>query len=55
MIEKFVKVEDYRWLKRYLRFIEVFKVDNIYKNNTHKHHILPKSLYSEYSNLSLNK
>jgi len=47
MIELFTNVQDYRWLKRYLRFIETFKKDSIYK--THKHHILPKANYSKFS------
>jgi len=54
MIEKFRDVKDYRWLKRYLRFIETFKKDSIYKNQTHNHHILPSANYEEYSNLKEN-
>lgn len=52
MENKFEEVLDYRWLKRYLKFIEAFKRDTIYKS--HNHHILPKKLYPEYENFSDN-
>lgn len=49
MIEKFKEVKDYRWLKRYLTFIKKFDgLREVY----HNHHILPKSLYVEFSNLN---
>ena len=54
MLNKFRDVKDYRWLKRYLRFIETFKKDSIYKNQKHNHHILPKANYEEFKNFSNN-
>lgn len=49
MLEKFKEVKDFRWLKRYLYFINKFKINNVKnKENTHNHHIMPKSLYPEF-------
>jgi len=45
--EKFKNVKNSKWLKRYLKFIEVFQQNEMCKN-IHKHHILPRSLYPEY-------
>jgi hypothetical protein len=53
MINKFKDVKDYRWLKRYLKFIETFKKDSICTFEVHKHHILPKAIYTEYKDLSI--
>jgi len=55
LVEKFKNIKDNRWLKRYLNFIEIFGKDSIYKKQTHKHHILPKAIYPEFSNLNENK
>ncbi len=55
MEEKFTKVKDKRWLKRYLRFIETFSLESEIINETHNHHILPSSLYPEYADLKINK
>jgi hypothetical protein len=54
MIKKFKNVKNYRWLERYLKFIEIFKRDGIYKNQTHNHHILPRSLYPEFEDFNKN-
>jgi len=53
--EKFTKVKDKRWLKRYLRFIETFSLESEIIKETHNHHILPSSLYPEYADLKINK
>lgn len=50
MIEKFKNVQDKRWLRRYLMFIEIFTGYSMYKS--HQHHILPKSLYPEYASFT---
>lgn len=55
MLEKFKNIKDDRWLKRYLRFIEIFGKDSIYKKQIHKHHILPQSIYPEFGKLKDNK
>jgi len=34
MLEKFTKVKDERWLKRYLRFIEIFSLEEVPSTNT---------------------
>ena len=49
MLNKFKNVKSDRWLKRYLTFIRVF--DGV-REKYHKHHILPKSLFPEYKDLS---
>lgn len=54
MLEKFTKVKDERWLKRYLRFIEIFSLEDEITKETHKHHILPRSIYPEYIDLKIN-
>lgn len=54
MLEKFTKVKDERWLKRYLRFIEIFSLEDEIAKESHNHHILPRSIYPEYSNLKTN-
>lgn len=46
--------ENNRWLNRYIKFVLRFKLD-IQINKTQKHHILPKSLFPEYSDLTTNK
>jgi hypothetical protein len=49
MLEKFKDVEDYRWLKRYIKFLEIF--GNNSGGYVENHHILPKSIYKEFSDL----
>jgi hypothetical protein len=46
---------DIFWINRYIRFLSIFKLDKSIKNETQKHHILPKSIFSEYSDLNINK
>lgn len=55
MLEKFTKVKDERWLKRYLRFIEIFSLESQIVKETHNHHILPSSIYPEYADLKINE
>lgn len=45
---------DYSVLKKYLLLIEKY-IENPPEDNYEKHHILPKSLFPEYKNLSKNK
>lgn len=46
---------DLFWINRYIKFISIFKLDKSIKNKTHIHHILPKSIFNEYSNLNYHK
>ena len=39
------------WVSRYIKFIQLFNLDKKIKNKTHNHHILPKTIFPEYSNL----
>lgn len=40
---------NFHYLKRYFKFIDYYKYSpNLEKNNLHKHHILPRSLFKEY-------
>ncbi len=43
------------WLNRYVKFLSIFKLDKNIKNETQKHHILPKSIFVEYSDLNADK
>lgn len=54
MIEKFKNVKNAYWLNRYIKFINMFKLDEEHTDETHNHHIMPSSLYPEYSNLNDN-
>jgi hypothetical protein len=48
-------VKNKRWFKRYLNFIEIFKLKEHYNSKKHhRHHILPSSLFPEYKNLKEN-
>ena len=53
MKEKFKNIKNERWLNRYLRFIEIFKLIDEINLETHIHHVLPSSLYPEYADLFL--
>jgi hypothetical protein len=43
------------WINRYVKFLSIFKLDKSIKNETQKHHILPKSIFLEYSDLNTHK
>jgi hypothetical protein len=43
------------WINRYVKFLSIFKLCKSIKNETQKHHILPKSIFSEYSDLNIHK
>ena len=53
MIEKFKNVKNVYWLNRYIKFIEVFKLNEEIPGETHNHHILPRSLFPEYIDLKV--
>ena len=44
--------EENRWLKRYIYFIEKFKLNKYESFKTEKHHILPASIFPEFKDLN---
>lgn len=43
------------YLKRYLKFVSSFKEENRIKFKTELHHILPESMFGDYSDLRKNR